>query len=46
MRGHPDIAEKFKIEMFEARFCNCSNPILADPINAFDIRIAANMAGV
>ena len=26
MRGLPHIAENFKIEMIEARFCNCPNP--------------------
>ena len=31
MRGLPHIAENFKIEIFEARFLNCSDPIYADP---------------
>ena len=31
MRGLPHTAENFKIEIFEARFLNCSDPVHADP---------------
>ena len=33
MRGLPFIAESFKIEMFEARSRDCSNPIVANSTN-------------